>query len=72
MLAGMVAFSIALRASWKKQPEAIQMTLYDLISMMQDEAGLEDDALIVKTVTELIRTGRIRFLNDMGPQRAGC
>ncbi|ETW96182.1 MAG: hypothetical protein ETSY2_46900 [Candidatus Entotheonella gemina] len=34
MLAGMVAFLTALRSSWRKRPEAIQTTLYDLIATM--------------------------------------
>ncbi len=72
MLAGTVAFLTTLRASLRKQPAAIETTLYDLITAMQDEAGSEDDTLIVNTVTELVRSERIRFLHEIGPQRAGC
>jgi hypothetical protein len=72
MLADTVACLSTLRASWRKQPEAIQTTLYDLIAMMQNGVGPEDDALIVATLTELIRTERIRFLSGIGAKRAGC
>ena len=70
MLAGTVAFLTTLRRSVRKQPEAIQTTLYDLVATIQDDIGPEDDALIVNTVTDWIRTGKIRFLNEIGTQRA--
>lgn len=70
MLAGMVAFLATLRASLRTQPIAIRTTLYDLIATMQDEVGSEDDALIVNTVTELIRVRRLSFLNEIESQRA--
>lgn len=72
MLAGTVAFLTALRTSWSKQPEAIQTTLYDVIATMQDGVGPDDDALIINTVMELIRTGHVRFLNEIGAQRETC
>ncbi len=76
MLAGTVAFLTTLSTSLRKQPEAIQTTLYDLIATMQDATmqdadRAEDDALIVNTVTELISTGQIRFLNEIGSQGMG-
>ncbi len=72
MLAGTVAFLTTLRASWRKRPEVIRTTLYDLIATMQDEGRPEDDALIVDTVADLIYTGRIRLLNEVKSQRADC
>lgn len=70
MLAGALAFLSLLRRPVRKQPEAIQTTLYDLIATIQDDIGPEDDALIVNTVTDWIRTGHIRFLNEIGEQCA--
>lgn len=70
MLAGMAVFLAALKASLRKQPESIQMTLYDLIAAMQDEVEPEDDRLIVSAVAELIRAGRLRFLHDIRAQHA--
>ncbi len=70
MLAGMAIFLAALKASLRKPPESIQTTLYDLIATMQDEIASEDDGLIVNTVAELIRAGRLRFLNEIRAQHA--
>ena len=65
MLAGMAAFLAPFRPSLRRQPEMIQTTLYDLIATMQDGIGPENDAWIVNTVTDLICTGHIRFLDEM-------
>jgi len=72
MLVDTVAFLSTLRGSLRKQPEAIQATLYDLIAMMQNGVGPEDDAFIVDTLTKLVRTGHIRFLNEIEAKHAGC
>jgi hypothetical protein len=72
MLADTVAFWSALSKSLRKPPEAIQTTLYDLIAVMQNGVGPEDDALIVDTLTKLIRTGHIHFLRETKAKRTGC
>jgi hypothetical protein len=50
----------------KKRPESeptpVTTTLYDLIEAMQDEASSEADDFVVTAVMELLRTGRIAFL----------
>ena len=40
----------------------VTTTLYDLIEAMQDKAGPHADDLIVASVAELFRTGRLAFL----------
>jgi hypothetical protein len=40
----------------------VTTTLYDLIEAMQDETGPDADDLIVASVVELFRTGRLAFL----------
>ena len=45
----------------------VTTTLYDLIEAMQDKAGPDANDLIVASVTELFRTGRLAFL-----RRARC
>jgi hypothetical protein len=72
MLAGIVAFLAPFRPPVRRQPETIRTTLYDLIATMQDGIGPEDDAWIVNTVTNLICTGHIRFLDEMESSRSGC
>jgi hypothetical protein len=40
----------------------VTTTLYDLIEAMQDKTGLDADDLVVASVAELFRTGRLTFL----------
>jgi hypothetical protein len=46
-----------------EEPAFIRTTLYDLIEILQDEAGSEDD-LVVASVMELLQTGRITLLRQ--------
>jgi hypothetical protein len=41
-------------------------TLYDLIAAMQDAARPGEEALIVPTIVQWLRAGRITFRSDMG------
>jgi len=61
-----------LSKSLRKPPEVIQTTLYDLIVVMQNGVGPEDDTLIVDTLTKLIRTGHIHFLRETKAKRPEC
>jgi hypothetical protein len=54
------------RKEQEEEPPLITTTLYDLIEALQDEAGCEDD-LIVASVMEIFRTGRIAFLRQVRP-----
>lgn len=47
-----------------QEPETIHTTLYDLIAAVRDAVGVDHDALVVATVVYLLRSGRVRFLND--------
>jgi len=53
----------------KTQPTTI--TLFDLISEMQQQAATPiDEALIVPTIVDLLRSGRIQFGKDAIRQTA--
>jgi hypothetical protein len=41
-------------------------TLYDLIAAMQDAARPGEEALIVPTIMQWLRAGRITFCGDIG------
>ena len=53
------------------RPTKITTTLFDLISEMQQQAATPlDEALIVPTVVDLLRRGRIQFEPDVTRQAA--
>ena len=57
----------------EENPKAriITTTLFDLIACMQDKrTHTADEAFIVPTVAEWIRSGRIRFQRDVPAQTA--
>ena len=52
-------------------PGTITTTLYDLIAAMQEHVNDPvDEALIVPTVTQWLRSGRIMMLRDFSVQPA--
>ena len=55
----------------KTQPATITTTLFDLINQMQQQAATPlDECLIVPTVVDLLRSGRIQFEPDATRQAA--
>jgi hypothetical protein len=46
----------------KKEPVIIKTTLYDLIEAIHSEVGPEEEALVIATVMDLLKSGRVRFL----------
>ena len=46
----------------KEQRPAITTTLYDLISILHTQVGVEDDQMITAMVTYLLRTRQIRCI----------
>jgi hypothetical protein len=40
-------------------------TLYDLMAVLQDAGGPDDDALVVATVVHLLRSGRLTWLGKV-------
>jgi hypothetical protein len=46
----------------KEQRPAMTTTLYDLISTLHKQVGVEDDQMITAMVTYLLRTGQIRCI----------
>ena len=55
----------------KTQPATITTTLFDLINQMQQQAATPlDEFLIVPTVVDLLRSGRIQFEPDATRQAA--
>jgi hypothetical protein len=47
----------------------IQTTLYDLIQVMQDDIGEDEEHLIVSAVVQLLESGRIWFLDHRAHSR---
>jgi hypothetical protein len=43
----------------RAMPSRFPITLYDLITAIQDVAGPEDDGLVVATVRHLLRSGQL-------------
>lgn len=51
--------------------QTITTTLFDLIACMQDHApDTTDESLITHKVTELMRTGRLKFQRKISKQNA--
>ena len=50
----------------RTRQQGLTTSLYDLIEAIQNTVGPEDDDLVVATVVYLLRTGRIRFLHNLG------
>jgi hypothetical protein len=48
------------------RPSRLPLTLIDLITAIQDVVGPEDDALVVATVRDLIRSGQLTGLGKRG------
>jgi hypothetical protein len=46
------------------RPSRLPLTLYDLITAIQDVVGPEDDGLAVATVRHLLRSGRLTGLGS--------
>lgn len=44
----------------------IETTLYDLVEVLNEEVGSEEDHLVSEIVLDLLDRGRIRFLNPKG------
>jgi hypothetical protein len=44
----------------------ITTNLYELIEVVQNQVGPENDELVVATVMHLLRTGHATFLHGMG------
>ena len=42
-------------------PSCCTTTLYDLIAVLQEVVGPDDDALVVATVVQLLRSGRLTW-----------
>ena len=63
--------SAALPCTPGTSPQALSTTttttLFDLIAALQDSAQPGDEALIVPTVAQWIRSGRITFQRDIRP-----
>ena len=47
----------------EKDPGIIKTTLYDLIEAINSEVSPEEDALVIATVMDLLKSGRVRFLD---------
>ena len=41
----------------------LKMTLYDLVSVVSEEVGQEDDSLVESIVRSIIESGRVKFEN---------
>ena len=48
------------------EPDRIQTTWFDLIAALQDEAGGEDDAVVIASAIDLLETGRMRLSAPVG------
>jgi hypothetical protein len=48
------------------RPSRLSLTLADLITAIQDVVGPEDDALVVATVRDLLRSGQLTGLGKRG------
>ena len=45
---------------------AIMTTLRDLVEVIEDEVGPEEDPLVAEIILDLIETDRIRFMDPRG------
>lgn len=45
---------------------AIMTTLRDLVEVIEDEVGTEEDPLVAEIILDLIETDRIRFMDPRG------
>jgi hypothetical protein len=50
----------------RTRPSRLALTLVDLITAIQDVVGPEDDALVVATVRDLLRSGQLTGLGKRG------
>jgi hypothetical protein len=46
----------------EKEPGIIKTTLYDLLEAINSEVSPEEDALVIATVMDLFKSGRVRFI----------
>ena len=51
----------------KEQRPVMTTTLYDLISTLHTQVGVEDDQMITAIVTYLLRTRQIRYIETSPP-----
>ena len=51
----------------KEQRPVMTTTLYDLISTLHTQVGVEDDQMIIAIVTYLLRTRQIRYIETSPP-----
>ena len=52
----------ALEVRGKAMPLHITTTLYELMTVLQDVVGPDDDTMVVATVVHLLRSGRLTSL----------
>jgi hypothetical protein len=48
----------------ERAPTMIKTTLYDLIDAIRTELPADEDELVVATVLYILKSGRIRFLEE--------
>jgi hypothetical protein len=48
----------------KHEPASTRITLFEVISALQEAAGPDDDASVVEATIDMLQSGCIRFLDE--------